>query len=316
MKFLFFTDTHIKNHGFENRKDDYVESLKMKFEEIKEIGIEEEVDYYLHGGDLLDRPDISLKTAGEFGQILQSFPKPIYGISGNHDIFGHNPNTVSRSVLGLYHSFSIVELIHWEKPLILEDGDLRIQISGSPYRYDIDGKDHSRYYPQREENVDIHILMIHSFLLDKKFIDNIPYTLIEDIMDTDADIVLAGHYHTGFGVKKLNKKYFINPGAVVRISRSTPEFDRIPKVALLELNKKEWKISLRDLKTARPGHEILKKIDRSRDVNKDKMEEFKKLIRQSSDLKGYKILEILKEISTKEKIEASILEEAIRRLEE
>lgn len=315
MKFLFFTDSHIRHNGFEIRTDDYPATLKRKFLDVKEIGEKENVDVYLHGGDLFDRPDISVKAVGEFGKILQSFDKPIYGIVGNHDIFGHNPDTVNRSMLGLYDSLSLIDLIGPDDPLILKDGDFTIQISGAPYRYDIDTGDRSAYYPERKDGVDCHILMIHSFLMDKKFIDSIPHTLIEDIMDTDADIVLAGHYHTGFGVKRLNGKYFVNPGAMVRISRTTPELDRIPKVAVLDLTKETTDIRLFDLPSARPGEEVLKKIDRSKEQTAEKMEEFKQLIRKSSDLKGYHIVDIIKEIAEKNEIDKSIMNEAIRRLD-
>ena len=34
-------------------------------------------------------------------------------------------------------------------------------------------------------------------LLSKPFFEGIPYTLLDDIKDTEADITLAGHYHSG-----------------------------------------------------------------------------------------------------------------------
>ena len=47
--------------------------------------------------------------------------------------------------------------------------------------------------------------MVHGMLLDRPFIKGIPYTLIEDIKDTLADITLSGHYHGGFKLLKLIK---------------------------------------------------------------------------------------------------------------
>lgn len=50
---LIFTDTHIRASNPSSRKDDYLESLKLKFEEVGEIANNNNVDYILHGGDLL-----------------------------------------------------------------------------------------------------------------------------------------------------------------------------------------------------------------------------------------------------------------------
>ena len=75
-------------------------------------------------------------------------------------------------------------------------------------------------------------------LLNKPFFEGVQYTLIEDIKDTEADITLAGHYHNGFGIKKIDSKYFINPGSIVRVANKISEIKRIPEVILIEVNNK------------------------------------------------------------------------------
>ncbi len=87
MKLLYLTDTHIRGTSPKNRLDDYYESLKEKLKEISNIIREEKVDYVLHGGDLFDRPDVSVSIVSDFAKIFQDFGVPIYIISGNHDIF-------------------------------------------------------------------------------------------------------------------------------------------------------------------------------------------------------------------------------------
>lgn len=61
----------------------------------------EDVDYILHGGDLFDRPDIAISVVSTFAKIFKEAPAPIYIVSGNHDIYGHNPDTLNRTVMGL-----------------------------------------------------------------------------------------------------------------------------------------------------------------------------------------------------------------------
>ena len=77
--------------------------------------------------------------------------------------------------------------------------------------------------------------MVHGMLLNKPFIKGIPYTLIDDIKDTKANITLSGHYHSGFGIINVEGKYFVNPGSLVRITNSLAEINRIPKVAIIKL---------------------------------------------------------------------------------
>ncbi len=316
MKFLFFTDTHIRASNPSSRKDDYLESLKLKFEEVGEIANNNNVDYILHGGDLFDRPDVPVRIVGLFANILNSYNKPIYIISGNHDIYGHNPKTVERSMLGLLNQINFVKLINFQEPILLEENDLKVQISGVPYIYDIDSNYKDYYFPKKLDHVDCHIVMIHSFLIDKPFIDSISHTLIDEIKDVDADIVLAGHYHSGFGVKRFNDRYFINPGSLARIYNSTPEIKRIPKVVIIEILKNKIEIKEIELKSAKDGIDIFNKIEDRYKIRNEQLENFKQLIRSSGNLENYNTLEILKEISEEKNFPKHILDEAIRRLGE
>ncbi|WP_099203197.1 metallophosphoesterase family protein [Miniphocaeibacter massiliensis] len=316
MKFLFFTDTHIRATNPVSRLDNYLETTKNKFLEVKDIIESNNIDFVLHGGDFFDRPDVPVKIVGEFANILKSFNVPIYMISGNHDIFGHNPITIERSMLGLLDTLGIVNIIEKDKPIILERNNLKIQISGCPYVYDIDSEYKNYYFPEKLNDVDYHIFMIHSFLLDKPFLDTISHTLIDEVSDVDADIILSGHYHTGFGVKKVNNKYFINPGSLLRTNSSKPERARIPEVIILDLSKKNILIEEIKLKTAKPGEEVLDINSNIEKIGSEALEEFKLLVRQNAVLENYNVYEILKEISNKNNFPTSILEEALKRLEE
>ena len=313
MKFLFFTDTHIRSDNFAIRKDDFHKALADKLKEVKEIGEKEEVDYYLHGGDFFDRPDATAKSTGEFGKILQSFKKPIYGIIGNHDIYGYNLDTLERSMLGIYEKLDIIRLIDWENPLILEEDGFRIQISGAPFEYDID-QSTNYYYPDREQGVDLHILMIHSFLMDKPFIKGVYYTLIEDIADTDADIILSGHYHSGYGKIEYNDKIFVNPGALIRNSRAKLELKRRPSVVILDLSEKKKEIKIIELKSAKPGEEVMVPMDERQKVLKNLEESMKQSFREMADQKQLKIENILKEMAEENSAEQDIVEDALRRI--
>lgn len=317
MKILYFTDTHIRGNNPKNRKDDYQETLKNKLMEVVNISIEENVDFVLHGGDLFDRPDISIAIVSEFAKIFQKFKSPVYIVSGNHDIFGHNQKTLNRTMLGLLTNLNLLKLVD-EKPIILEKDNIKVQLTAYPYTFSMDEGENKNHYKVLKKNEDVNYMihMVHGFLMDKPFIKNVPHTTISEIEDTLADITLAGHYHFGFKTMNINGKYFANPGALVRISNSLEEIKRKPKVLIIELDEN---ISIRErfLKTALPGELVLdrKEMERHK-FKRSKIYEFKEIIDSTTDLNSLDILDLIVQISKSESIPIEVRDEAIRRVQE
>ncbi|WP_138158913.1 metallophosphoesterase family protein [Peptoniphilus catoniae] len=316
MKFLYFTDTHIRATSPKNRLDDFLQTLKNKINEVADISIRENVDFVLHGGDLFDRPDTPIALVADFSKIFRKFKAPIYIISGNHDIFGHNSKTLNRSMLGLLNSFNVVNLVN-DKKIILEKDGIKVQLTGYPYSVGMDNPENRENYIVKEKNpnVDYMIHMTHGFLIDKPFIRGVSHTLISEILDTKADITLAGHYHYGFKTQKVDDKYFINPGALIRISNSLTEIKRKPKVNIIELTDK---IEIKDiyLKSALDGELVLDRSEIERHKFKSfKLDEFKEIIESTTELGNIDVYDILNNIALNESIDEKIRKEAIKRIE-
>ncbi|HHV29303.1 metallophosphoesterase family protein [Acetivibrio mesophilus] len=316
MKFLFFTDSHIRGTTPKNRKDNFYETLKNKFYEVGDISKQLRVDYILHGGDWFDRPDISPSIVREFAVIIKSFDKPIYTVAGNHDIYGHNPETVGRTMLGLLEGTGIINLIDYDDEVILEKDGIRVQLTGKSYNYDIDGENFRNYYiVKKREDVDYAINIVHGMLLLKPFYEGIQYTLLDDIKETQADITFAGHYHSGFGVREIDSKYYINPGSIVRVSSSLTEIGRRPEVVYLKLDSDGIHIEEIELKTARPGDEVLdrEKLEAAKDRNL-KLHQFYQGIEASGKYKKIDISQIVEEIASNDELSREVKEEALRRI--
>lgn len=316
MKLLFFTDTHIRGTTPKNRKDVFVDTIEQKLIEITNIIKENNVDFVLHGGDLFDRPDVSISIASKFAIILDQIKIPFYLISGNHDIYGHNPDTVNRTMLGLLDVLGVVKLINKDEKIILEKDDIKVQLTGQPYVYDMDIPSNISYYilDEVQDNVNFSIHMVHGMLLDKPFIKGIPYTLVDNIKSTLADITLSGHYHAGFKTIKIDNKYFINPGSMVRITNSLNEINRMPQVILIELNEQ---ITIKQilLKSALTGTEVLDRKEMERSLFKnERMFEFKQTVNESLDFEKMDINEVLIEVSNAENVEDNVKIEALRRI--
>ncbi|HOK63610.1 MAG TPA: metallophosphoesterase [Soehngenia sp.] len=314
MKILFLTDTHLRSSNPKNRKDDFQETLEEKLIEIAQIVDENDIDYVIHGGDLFDRPDTSVLTVTRYANIIKRIKKPIYIISGNHDIFGLNPATLDRTMLGLLGNLNFLNIIRDGDKIILEKDNIRVQVTGKSYSYDIDSSISNYILDSVDSNCNYSINIVHGMLLDKPFITGIPYTLIDDILETKADITLSGHYHAGFGVISKNNKYFINPGSLVRITNSLKEIERIPKVAIITLDQ-SISIELISLKVAKPGYEVLDRTELEKNIYKnERIIEFKQTIDSALNFDKVDINDILVEVAISEKVNEKVKEEALRRI--
>ncbi|MDY0234485.1 MAG: metallophosphoesterase family protein [Gudongella sp.] len=314
MRILYFTDTHIRGTNPKNRKDDFVKSLESKFEEIVDIVNTKDIDYVIHGGDLFDRPDISISVVSKFTNIIKKIKVPIYIVSGNHDIFGHNPATIDRTMLGLLKSLDFLIIVDKDNKIILEKDGIRVQLTGLPYSYNIDSSSEGYILTDIAPNIDYSIHIVHGMLLDRPFVKGIPYTLVDDIIETKADITLSGHYHAGFKTIEKNGKYFINPGSLVRITNSLKEIERIPKLVLIEL-KDKITIETLTLKSAKPGEEVLDRseIEKS-SFRGERIIEFKQTIDSAINFEKMDINDLLLEVTLSENLSDQVKEEALKRL--
>ncbi|KMK77286.1 metallophosphoesterase family protein [Alkalihalobacillus pseudalcaliphilus] len=316
MKFLYFTDTHIRGTSPKNRLDDFAETLKLKIQEVIEIANQENVDFIIHGGDVFDRPDLSPNVVGQFAKIFRMAHMPIYAISGNHDTFGHNPNTLSRTMLGLLDSFGLMTIIHPHKPILIEKDGLTIQLSGQPYHYDLDQRDPKLdYYPINEHDADYMIHLVHSMLVEKALPEGIPHTLIDHIWGTTADILFTGHYHGGFGIKEREGTYICNPGAIARVNNHWSELSRMPKIIVGELTKERIDLKEQVLKTAQSGERVLDRSFLEKAVHQEeKLHEFIQQVKEQTEFQSLQMSEIIQELATMSDVDETVKQEALRRI--
>ncbi|KXG76899.1 3',5'-cyclic adenosine monophosphate phosphodiesterase CpdA [Fervidicola ferrireducens] len=316
MRFLFFTDTHIRGTGPQSRTDNFYETLREKIRELINIAHEENVDVVLHGGDIFDRPDVSPSLVRDFVVLMKDLKPPLYAIAGNHDIYGQNPSTISRTMLGILDSAGIIKLINPGEKIFFNDRGIKIQLTGQHFFYGIDSENQRlAYCIKKDEGVDFAIHLVHGMLLDKPFIPGVSHTLIEDILATEADVTLSGHYHAGFGIINIENKYFINPGSIARIDGTLSELMRIPAVILLNVTKDGIEVQKRILKCARPGHEVFdqKKLEEN-SFREQKLAEFVQVINSTGEYNFTNITAIVEQLAKKQNMDARIVKEALCRI--
>ncbi|MCI6610313.1 MAG: metallophosphoesterase [Ezakiella sp.] len=317
MKFLYFSDTHIRSTTPRHRLDDFKESLYEAFVEIRNIGIENDVDFYIHGGDLVDRPDVPIFTIRQFAKVMQSFEKPIFFVPGNHDIFGYNVNSLNRTAIALLHDFSLITIMRDNSPICFTLKDTSVALHSASFSRDLDTDIGRGAYIVNKKLADFDIMIAHGMLLAKKF-ELINHTLVDEIKHTKADLTLSGHYHTGFELINYEGKLFYNPGSIARLEASEIELTRRPKVIVVELNKGE-NINIKDvyLRSAKKGEDIL---DRNSIIEEkianERFEYEKEKIKSIQFEKMLNFDDILRELEKNEAIEDNVKAKAIELLDE
>lgn len=323
MKLMFIGDIHIRGNNPRNRKDNYFETLKAKLRECWKIAEERKVKAILQPGDIFHTPEVSIKTLLEAVEVFKECPVPFYCTPGNHDLHGYNIESYNRTSLNLLCLLTAfgVEVggtggkIASDTLINDYDSKSRVWVSLQPYTSDVDINGAGYWYDYKwckhteEPRVKIHV--VHGMLLDHNLPYEARYTNIYNV-ETNADIILSGHDHVGYGViKRSDGKVFCNPGALMRLSASHAEMERTVQVAIIDTETRE--IELVPLQTAKPAEEVL---DRSGiEANQERqyaMEEFAAVIQSKTGERiTLNVPEIIERIAKEEGVAADVAKKAL-----
>ncbi|MGB9866662.1 MAG: metallophosphoesterase family protein [Bacillota bacterium] len=314
MRILFLTDTHIRGNAPRNRLDDFVAALACKLNEVAELIKKLGVDMVVHGGDLFDSPAPALGTAREFLRIIREFQAPMFLVPGNHDMFGYNVDTLNRSIVGLAAELGLFQLIEEGKVYWFEKGGVRVQLTGQPFHYDLDRRAPELDYCVIKRECDVAIHVVHGMLVHKPLFPGAPYTLIERVTATGADITLAGHNHLGFPAVCVQGKWFANPGALVRLESHVAEIGRCPSVLLIEI---DGGIELKQipLKCAAPGDQVLDRSSiEAEQFRQARLATFLQLVKETGSFEAVDLESIVNEISRRNSVAPQVTRKALELL--
>ena len=264
MNIIHVTDTHGTAKSPASRKDIYSFTFLKKLAEL--IYVAKEVyhsDMILHTGDMFHVPIVSMKFLGQVAEIIRATNIPFYVVPGNHDIIGYNTDTLDQTALGVLAKTGVIKILDRNHPLKVKcknatGQSFEIAISGQEYHEGIDdGTDPDDFLMQQKE-ADLNILATHCYLVEKP-IPVMSHTLLQSV-NTDADIVLSGHWHQPFS-KTVGDVDFYNPGAALRVDAS--EFNKkfLPQYGVLtvDLNPSGEIVTsyqFHKFRVARPGVEV------------------------------------------------------------
>jgi hypothetical protein len=220
-------------------------------------------------------------------------------------------------MLGLLEAFGLITLIKEHDCIALTTGDQKIQLTGQPFHYDLDKRDISNDYAVTNQiQADYCIHMVHGMLVEKPLPEGVPHTMVSSLleMDSDADILLTGHYHGGFPMQMRNNKYMINPGSIARLSNQQSEIKRMPQVVLMDIDK-EIKIRFQKLKTAARGEDIFDRTVQEESLyRQEKWAQFAQEVSAAGIYQGIQVEEIIEEIAKLDALDVEVKKEALRRI--
>ncbi len=255
LKAIFLTDTHLRASNPRSRIDDYPQVILDKIKWILDYAKKREVDVILHGGDFFDGYDIAKSVEISLMNLCNQYDLHIVAPVGSHDIHGYSIDTIKRSSVGVIEAAKVIHLLdHGE---VFNFGG--VSIIGCPHSVDIDQKEDGYYISEEiiQEERDYTILLAHGNLVDHELPEGFDCTLLDDA-EVNADLVLSGHYHPGYGVyRRKDGVTFVNPGSVARVKATTNNRKRTPSIAYIEVFKDApVSVDIVPIKIAEPGDEV------------------------------------------------------------
>lgn len=244
-KLLILGDLHITDKRPVNRKDDYQAAISNKLIEIFGIAKERKVEAILCMGDVFNNPTVSITLLMWATELFEQCPVPFYVTPGNHDLFSYNLNTYNRTSLMLLSRLVPNFHVKTSRDHSTLIGNSRIDFQ--EHSANVDTENLNAYYMDNTDDASVNIKVVHGMLLDHEPPFE-PYTTLDKV-DTNADVLLTGHDHRGFGVKKVGDTLCVNLGSLMRSASN--EVDRRPRVGVLDTD--TIQVEVLNLNTAEPG---------------------------------------------------------------
>lgn len=313
MNLIYTTDIHGRANNPISRLDDYPVTVLRKVEWVVDTANEHNA-YVACGGDIVNSPDTSPSFIGALaGRLSKLKKKPMYIVLGNHDIYGYNPDSFIRTPLYILECLGLIKILNTDDPVYLED---EIVLTGQSSVYDMD-KNSKYYYPDIDKKDCKHFHIIHSFLTNKEW-KYVNHTLIDNVLDTTADVVLSAHEHNGFGLIEKGGKIFCHPGALLRVSASVGDINKIVRISKFEIKGGHIKHEFINtpMAIALPWEEVIDRdrLEEEKEHNVKMQEFFANISETDITFDAMDVLEAFSQFSKQENLDDRMWEEVTKRL--
>lgn len=239
MKLLITGDWHYRANPPRARLDNFQDTLNAKLREVGQIAYDYDVDAIIVPGDVFDSPSPAYSTLTALERLIKDNGRQVWAVPGNHDEHAHSLESLDRTAYGHLAATGMIRDLS-TRPV--ETDTVTVTGTGFSTSTDSDVSDYLAKTTPNATKGSVRVHVAHGMLLEHEPGFELKHTLLTDVAKHPncPDVLICGHEHLGFGVKRVPKKYggelvAINPGALVRLSAHPAEIERMPQVCLLEI---------------------------------------------------------------------------------
>jgi len=258
------TDAHLAEQAPESRTDDWAETILGKLIQVGEIAREVNANAVIDGGDFFHIKTPSRtphKLIQRIAAVHESYPCPVYGTVGNHDVKYGDIAYLDESPLGVLFKTGVFRMLD-EQGVVLQPmpeqgrrSEMKVRIVAVPYHgttYDMNRL--TTIIKEGEEYLVVAAHLLASQAGGEMFggEDIVSYG---NLLNLDPDVWCFGHWHKNQGVVELGGKHFVNVGSLSRGALSEDEVKRVPEVVILRFDEDGIRTERRQL-DVRPAAEV------------------------------------------------------------
>ncbi len=214
----FVGDLHADSTTPSTRKDDYLQTVSLKLNDIYNKCIDRQVKAIFFSGDIFNKVRVTNECIKVIGRQFRKFANSdifIGTIVGNHDIARNQVDKLEKSPISVLFEFGVINYLHLRNRVSINKKTLITPVSflEDPVR--------------ANEKASFNIMLAHMFYNASDLIASDNDNLKEEhIKLFKYDAVLLGHDHINYDILRVGDTDIIRPGAVTRGTSHNYNFSR------------------------------------------------------------------------------------------
>ena len=239
-------DPHVSDRAPAWRTETYLDDVFAKLEWV----LSQPCDVVIIPGDLFHNPAptrVSHALVQRWLRALDRAVAPVLVVAGNHDLSAGRIDSLSRQPLGVVCTHPKVVLLSGPGTIWSVEGTM---VAGWGWGTDIQTirNDCAQYKP------DIAVLHASISPIPFPFGDRVDPLSLSGI----APLVCYGHIHTPELPFRAGDTTFVNPGALARGSLTAEDLERVPQIAVIDIDEKQTKVHYQPIQVARMGRDVFR----------------------------------------------------------
>lgn len=251
------TDVHMADEGPESRTDDWTATLLNKLTQVGDLARSVKADAVLDGGDFfhIKAPTRnSHELVGKTAELHASYPCPVYGNIGNHDLKYGSLEFLDEGPLTVLFKSGVFKRLYDDHEAVFTTDGVTVRVVGIPYhgtKYDM-----NRFTSIIKGEEDYLIVIAHCLASPSggAMFEGEDIIKYKDLSNLDPDVWCFGHWHKDQGITEIVRdKWVINTGSLSRGSISQDDLTRKPSAVVMRFSKENMTFEKVPLKVSPPS---------------------------------------------------------------